>query len=240
MLIDLSVLLSINMKTFNAICIITLAYAINATAENHFPIFSEAPLEVAIPIGMQGYQSIPKDQPSPKYEVVTNTVGTNAIVTTNALFTLIGQIFTNANESRIQLTSEGFSGITDKSTPWKTLTELLAIYQQGSDEKKIRSLYTASSQAFFDKIYGTPEMTSKMQAHGSSMANMQAVLGFDFDAGFVAFIKVTKTSGTTYMNPFYLVKTNGAYLLSTFNNNSKMIQNIEVFFNTHSATDLIK
>ena len=80
-------------------------------------------------------------------------------------------------------------------------------------------------------------MIAKMQTHGSSMANMQAILGFDFDGGFVAFMKVTKTSGTSYVNPFYLVKTNGVYLLSTFNNNSKMIQNIEVFFNTHSVVD---
>ena len=128
------------MKTLNTIWIITLAFTINATAEDHFPIFSEVPLKVAIPTGMQGYQSIPKDQPVPKYEVVTNTVGTNAIVTTNALFTLIGQIFTNVTDGQIQLASEGFSGTTDKGTPWKTLTELLAAYQQGSDEKKIISL----------------------------------------------------------------------------------------------------
>jgi hypothetical protein len=162
------------------------------------------------------------------------------VIGTNAFYTLTGQIFTNATDGRIQTTSEGFSGTTDKSTPWKTLTELLAVYQQGSDEKKIRSLYNASSQAFLDKIYGTPEMTAKMHTHGLSMAGMQAVLGFDFKDGFVALVKEAQVSGTSFMNTFYFVKTNGVYLVSTFRNSDKKIQNIEVFFNTHSAAELIK
>jgi hypothetical protein len=83
-------------------------------------------------------------------------------------------------------------------------------------------------------------MTAKMQAHGSSMAGMQAVLGFDFEGGFIATMKVTKTSGTSCISQFYLVKTNGAYLLSTFKNSDKSMQNIGVFFNTHPAIDLLK
>ena len=122
----------------------------------------------------------------------------------------------------------------------KTLTELLAVYQQGSDEKKIRSLYNTSSQAFLDKIYSTPEMTARMQSFGSSITGMQALMGFNFENGFVAFVKETKNSGTSNMMSFYFVKTNGMYLLSTFRNSDKKIQNIEVFFNTHSAVDLLR
>ncbi|HEY5233020.1 MAG TPA: hypothetical protein VIK35_05765 [Verrucomicrobiae bacterium] len=211
------------MKTLKIIYAITLAFTVKATAEDHFPIFSETPLKVAIPTGMQGYQ------PTPEF-----------VVGTNAFYTLIGQIFTNEADGKIQTTSKGFRGTTDKSTPWRTLTELLAVYQQGSDEKKIRSLYNASSQTFLDKIYGTPEMTAKMHAHGSSIAGMQAALGFDFKDGFVAFVKETQVSGTSFMNTFYFVKANGVYLVSTFRNSDKSIQNIEVFFNTHSAAELIK
>src|SRR5665213_752292 len=132
------------MKTLNTIWIITLAFTFYATAEDRFPSFSETSLKVAIPTEMQGYQSIPKDQPTPDYEVVTNV---NTIVT-NAIFTLTGQIFTNATDGQIQTTSEGFSGITDKSTPWKTLTELLAVYRQGSDQKKL-GLFTMLRQNRF-------------------------------------------------------------------------------------------
>jgi hypothetical protein len=96
-----------------------LAFAVKAAAEDYFPSFSEAPLKLNTPIAMHGYQ------PTPEF-----------VIGTNAVYTFAGQIFTNATDGRIQTMSEGFSGTTDKSTPWKTLTELLAVYQQGSDEKK--------------------------------------------------------------------------------------------------------
>ena len=211
------------MKTSKTICAIVLTFAVKASVGDRFPSFSETSLKLTIPIGMQGYQPTP--------EFVTGT---------NAVYRFTGQIFTNATSGHLQTTSEGFSGSTDKSTPWKTLTELLAVYQQGSDEKKIRSLYNASSQAFLDQIYSTPEMTARMQAYGTSIAGMQALLGFDFKDGFVAMMKVAEVSGPSNMMSFCLVKTNGVYLLSTFKNSDKRIQNIEVFFNTHSASELLR
>lgn len=200
-----------------------MSLAVPAFAGDSFPAFSEAPLELKVPIEMRGYQ------PTPKF-----------VTGTNAVYAFSGQIFTNAASGHIQTASEGSSGETDKSTPWKTLTELLAVYQRGSDEKSLRSLYTTSSQSFLDHVYGNPKTAARMKAYGASISGMQAVLGLNFDKGFVAFVTANKTDGKRQAMSFYFVKSNRGYLLSTFDNSDKRIQNLEVFFNTHSAAELLR
>ena len=74
-------------------------------------------------------------------------------VGSNVVYTLNGQIFTNASAGHIQTLAEGFSGATDRSTPWKTLTELLAVYERGARSNAVRRLYTAQSQSFIDEIF---------------------------------------------------------------------------------------
>ena len=172
---------------------------------------------------MQGYQ------PTPEFEVGPNVV-----------YNLTGQIFTNLTGESLQTTAEGISGATDRTTPWKTLTEALAVYQQGYDQNKVRALYTDSSQEYFDKMLTNLEVAPKMKEYYSSVTGMQLLLGFNLDGGYVAFVNEAGPAAAKHPMPYFLVKTNGVYRLSTNNNDSKMLLNIWVFFNTHTAAELVK
>ena len=104
---------------------------------------------------------MPGCQPTPEFEVGANVV-----------CPLTGQMFTNLTGEPLQTATGGFSGATDKSAPWKTLAELLAVYQQGDDLNKVRGLYTDSSREFFDKMLANQEVAPKMKAYYSLAADL--------------------------------------------------------------------
>ena len=200
-----------------------LGMAARMMAGDSFPDFSKAQIKITIPTNLPGYE------PSPGSEA-----GRNAVYTIN------GQIFTNAAAGHIQTTAEGFSGTTDKRTPWKTLTELLAVYQQGCDEKKIRALYTASSQPFLDEVFSKPDNAARLRDYGKSIKGMQVVLGFDLKNGYMVNVNVNDTDSPDDLTPFYFVQTNGVYLLSQFNDDDPRTANIAVFLGSHPAKDLLQ
>jgi len=211
------------MKAITILQAVILSFAFRAAAGDRFPVFSEAPFQLTLSTQMRGYEPTPQDEAG-----------------TNAVYKITGQIFTNGTGEPLQTTTEGFSGVTDKHTPWKTLTELLAVYQQGYDQKKVRALYTDSSQEYFDKMFTNQAAAAQMKEYYSSVTGMQALLGFEFAGGYVAFVNESSPAAAKHPMPYYLVKTNGVYRLSTFDNDSKMLINLWVFFATHTAAELIR
>ena len=200
-----------------------LGMAARMMAGDSFPGFTKAQIKITIPTNLPGYE------PSP---------GSGA--GRNAVYTLNGQIFTNASDGHIQTTAEGFSGTTDKRTPWKTLTELLAAYQQGCDENRIRALYTTSSQRFLDQVFRIPDNAARFRDYGKSIKGMQVVMGFDLKDGYMVNVSVNDTDSPNDLTPFYFVQTNGVYLLSQFSDNDPRTANIAVFLGSHPAKDLLK
>jgi hypothetical protein len=191
-------------------------------AANVFPPFSEGPFTVCIPTNMPGYVADPVFQ-----------VGSNVV------YTLNGQIFTNAGSGHLQTTAEGFTGTTDKSTPWKTLTELLAVYQQGASSNSVKQLYTPSSQSFIDEIYTNADAASRFYSFGRSIANMDVLLGFDVSNGFYVITSYGSSGNPSDTMPYFLVQTNGQYLLAYYEGSGTNISNIGTFLNTHSVTNLV-
>jgi hypothetical protein len=160
-------------------------------------------------------------------------------VGTNVVYTLNGQIFTNTSAGHIQTVAEGFSGTTDKTTPWKTLTELLAVYQQGASSNTIRQLYTFESQPFMDEVFTNADGTSRLHSFGLSITNMQVLLGFNWSNAFYAVTAFGSQGNPVDTMPYLFVQTNGQYLFSEFEIEDPKLQNIGVFLNTHSVTNLL-
>lgn len=204
---------------------ISLALIPRTKATDTFPVFQEAPFSISIPTNMLGHE-----------DDSVHVVGSNFV------YTIIGQIFTNAASGHIQTLSEGFSGTnSDRSTPWKTLTELLAVYHQGAASNAVAALYAPSSQSFLDSVYTNAEIETSFQLFATSITNMNILLGYEATNGFIGVTSYISTnSATPETLPFYFINTNGEYLLSPFDNQIPRDANIGTFLNTHSVTNLIQ
>jgi hypothetical protein len=201
------------------ICVSPVAWVSGADA---FPSFRFGSVTIKIPTNTPGYEA------DPAFEVGTNVV-----------YTLYGQICTNASAGHIQTVAEGFSGTTDKLTPWKTLTELLAVYQQGATSNSIRGLYSAESQPFIDEVYNT-NGTSRLYTFGLSVTNMQVLLGFNWSNGVYAVAALGSQGNPVDTMPYFFIHTNCQYLLSEFDIADPKLINIGIFLNTNSVTDLLR
>jgi hypothetical protein len=212
------------MKTRDFLILVTVIGSVAfAFAADVFPPFSKTTINVHVPTNTVGYIS------DPAFEAGSN-----------AVYILHGQIFTNATTGRIQTIAEGFSGTTDRTTPWKTLTELLAVYHQGASSNSVKSLYTSDSQEFIDEIFTDAESTTRFQHFAASITNMQVLIGFDHGNGFYAITEFkTHKDPSDKMPYFFAQQANGKYLLSAFESTATNVSNIEVFLNTHSVTNLL-
>jgi hypothetical protein len=208
-----------------SLCVMNLS--ISVMAVDNFPDFSETQIQLIIPTNMPGYD------PFPGLEAGTN-----------AVYPIIGEVFPSATAGHIQTIAEGFSGTTDKKTPWKTLTELLAAYQHSCNEQMIRPLYSASSKEYVDGIFLKPEILTQYKEYGKSIIGMRAVLGFKTSIitnGYVALVSIDDTDPKTEIIPIYFVKTNGIYYLSSITEDEDpKVGNLVAFLRQHSAKDLLK
>ena len=175
--------------------------------------------------------------------IPTNTIGclidSASIAGTNYVYTVNGQMFTNATDGHIQTTAQGFSGTSDRSTPWKTLTELLAAYQHGCPEKQMRSLYTTASQDFLERVYKNPDITARFVNYASSITNMQVCMGYDFKSGYLAYVKIDH-GYHSQIDPFFMIQSNGKYLLSTYSSNETNSRNIFIFLSKSAVTNQVR
>ena len=80
----------------------------HAFAADVFPQFVKNKLSFTVPKNTPGCVSDP-----------------GSLVGTNYVYQLNGQVFANPASGHIQSLAEGFSGKSNGSSPWKTLTELL-------------------------------------------------------------------------------------------------------------------
>jgi len=201
-----------------------LNFANELKAENTFPVFTEQPIKISIPTNMPFYQH------DKAFEVGSNVV-----------YSVTGQIFTNAADGHIQTTAEGFSGKTDESTPWKTLTELLAAYQNGNQENEIRALYDdETSTNFLNMVYGSEQMKARFRTMTGSITGMQVIMGFDYSGAFLGEVRLNYKDGTYQEMPFYFVLKADRYKLSAFQdkNTNPMLTNIGLFLNKDRSQSL--
>ena len=197
-----------------------------ANAGDKFPNFSLSSQTIYIPIDkIQGYQ--------------TDSTHQQGI---NVVYTIYGQLFTDTLQGHIQNVSEGASGTSDKTTPWKTLTELLFAYQTKNIEK-VKSLYTPESQTKFTQtILANPEVKQRFIEYMGNIKGMEAFLGFEHKTGFLALVRVNNgETSSVNINPFYFVKSGSQYLFSAMTLDEPIDSNIAVFLQQgYPVSDLLK
>lgn len=211
------------------LCIIAL-FAISSLVRgsDHFPAFRNKSFQLSVPTNSIHF-----------YEPQLPSL----IKGSNYVFNLTGQVFTNGASGHVQLASEGFSGTTDKSTPWHVLTEFVMVLQHQSPEKEMRSLYTASSKGFLDELYSNKEFIARYQQLGSTLTNVEVMLGFDFKDGTMGYAKIQwkndRTNGNTVI-PLYFVNEHQKYSLSSLDGNATNVLPLLEFLSSPASTNLIR
>lgn len=211
---------------FLTLCLIVVIIPTRTVhAQDVFPEFTTSLTTIHIPIDvLQGYHEDPGHE-----------VGAYVAYTVN------GQFFTDPAQGHLQTLAEGFSGTSDRSTPWKTLTELLAAYQT-TDIDAIRALYTAASQVALDGLLTDPETQVRFMNFMGAIAGMDVLLGFDHKNGFLAIVNIHYSGESqTDLMPFFFVQAGSAYLLSSVVLDEAIDSNTVVFLQQdHTVEDLLK
>jgi len=176
--------------------------------QNQFPIFKFSTVQFTVPesIAMLQNDSL-------------NLVGEEFV------YSLKGQKFDmNAGEGHIQTLAEGFNGSTNKRTPWKTLTELLAAYQS-NDFNKVQSLYTADSQAAINAMLPTQSDINNYMNHASTISAIDVYCAHKLDGRIIAYAKIPEYDGVM---SFYFKKKGKKYYMSSVVDSSAVSWNISM------------
>lgn len=210
------------MKATHFITIILLVIT-DASAADRFPAFSRGPIHLRIPTN-----DTPGYLPDSDHE-------SNGFL----IYDFLGQAFTNPVDGHIQTLAEGFSGTTDKSTPWKTLTELLAAYQTG-DIQKIRDL--TDDPVFEKDMLDNPEHVALFKAYLATVVGMNVVIGFEYRNGFQAFVTVhCRDSTNRGVSGFLFLKTGSEYRVATTYHDDNHLENwnLSLYLDKHSIGSIL-
>ena len=208
--------------------VVVSAAAHSSYAEDVFPEFTTSTATIYLPYHTyQGYQEDPDHEEG-----------------LNVRYTLENsQLFTEPATRHIQTLAEGFSGTTDRGTPWKTLTELLAAYQQG-DIQAVRNLFTPESQGEIDAMLADTDMQQQYLEFMQAIESVDVLLGFEHKNGFLAMIEVRPEGMDSHVKvaptPVYFVQAGGQYLLSAVTLDEAVDANITAFLQQdHTVEDLL-
>lgn len=206
-----------------------LAY--NAQAEDFFPEFTKSDMTIYLPIrAIEGYEADPNHE-----------LGLNVKYTLEN-----SQLFTEQATGHIQTIEEGFSGTTDRSTPWRTITELVAAYQR-QDIDAVRSLFTEESQSKIDEILADPELKERYFEFMQAIQSVNVLVGFDYKDGYFAMLEIRYKDmlpdERVAPSPVFLKKQANMYIMSATKLEAEdtMDANIALFLQQgHEVEDLLK
>ncbi len=205
--------------------VVLMALVGHADATDVFPEFSTSEVRVYIPIEdiIQAYQ-----------EDIEHEVGFNFSYNINGQFMDPGQ-------GHVQTMAEGFSGKSDKGSPWKTLTELLAAYHN-ADIASVKSLYTPESQEYIEELLSEQAVKERFINYMKVIEGMDIKMGFYHKNGFVAFVDLDlgETAEFRYrLTPFFLVPRGSEYFLSYVKLDEAITANISLFLQLgHTVAEL--
>ena len=202
---------------------------ISAGATDKFPKFDIEEVKLYVPID---------DEAMPiKQEDIEHQLDINF------LYTAKGQVFSSSSEGHIQTLSEGFSGLSERSTPWMTLTELLAAFQQ-RDLDAVKALYTDASQGLINEWLADSEIAEQFTQFMKSVIGIEILLGFEYKEGFLAVVTIDYGRGNEQpmdLTPYYFVRSGSEYLLSTVTLDDAMSTNISIFLQLgHPVEELLQ
>lgn len=209
------------MKSLKSLTVLlaALTFATGLLAANVFPVFETNAVSFTVPTSLPGCV---KD--------LGHQIGTNYV------YNLNGELFSD-KDGQIQTTAEGFDGQTDESTPWKTLSELLAFYQAGGSEEEMKSLYDNTSSNFIKMVYGNEQIKGNLKSWGHSMAGMNVILAFEYSNGYLAFVQINYKDGHHQALPFFFTLTGHRYKVSAKNDKkpAAAFLNIGLYLNKQLA-----
>ncbi len=214
-------------KIYCLIVVLLICAMLNEVhAKDTFPDFTMSAIRLYIPI----------HQLRGVHEDLQHEVGFNLS------YNIRGQVFSEPVNGHIQTITEGFSGISNRSTPWETLTELLAAYHN-ADIQAVRELYTDDSQNDIGSFLSDPELLQRFQEFMQNIVEMHILLGFEYKEGLLALTRidygVTDPHGRKNVTPFYFVKSGEEYFLSSVNLTEPIDSNIASYLQEYSITELI-
>jgi hypothetical protein len=117
---------------------------------------------------------------------------------------------------------------------------VLYVYQQGVTSNGLKLLYLPGSSSFIDEIYSDSSDLARFQSFSSSITNMQVLAGFNLANGFYAITQYGANNTPPESMPYFFVRTNSQYFLSTYDSRETNVSNIKSFLNTHFITNLIQ
>lgn len=221
--------MEITMKQWLIILMILMIFSSAVQAEDIFPEFIESAIAVDVPID----------------ELIDYQVDPGHTADDSRLqYILSGQFFDDPAQGHIQTLAEGFSGNpTDRSTPWKTLTELLAAYQKG-DLATVNALYDPESQAYIEQALADPAQKEKFIALMSKIAGLDVLLGFFHKNGFLVIANVHFDLGEagiqTEIQPIFLTKSGDQYQMSRVVLDEPIDKNVAIFLKDHTVENLVE
>lgn len=136
------------------------------------------------------------------------------------VYSLSGQVFTD-DEGKIAPAT----GTTSRSTPWETLSELLAAYH-AKDPNAIRGLYVPGpdSDALIQALSNDPQAKQQWLALADMMKDACVLLGYQQDDRFISYVRF-QNGGTSLVLPFTFHHIGTQYLLSQRLPDSKVTVN---------------
>lgn len=212
---------------FMLIALMLLSPAVQA--EDIFPEFIESAIAVDVPLDeLLAYQ-----------EDLQHTASGDRLQ-----YILRGQFFSDPAQGHIQTLAEGFSGNpTDRSTPWKMITELLAAYQKG-DLATANSFYDPESLAYIEQALADPAQKEKYIALMRKISGIDVLLGFHHKNGFLAITNVHFDLGEAGMQsqiqPIFLRKFGDQYQMSRTVLDEPVDKNVAIFLKDHTVKNLVE
>jgi len=182
------------------------AFSYYGISQNLIPEFKTESIEIRFTKYLNGCMPDPE-----------NTIGNEYV------YRLKGQIFKD-NDGRIPSLQDGFNGKTAQSTPWETLSELVAAYK-AKDVKKIKSLYNKSSQAKVSAIFEGENAQNALNTL-SQCGEVKILMGFEYQNGYYAIVE-TENLG---INSNYFILEKGKYKLSALADKNPASWNLALYW----------
>jgi hypothetical protein len=193
------------MKIISTISILILV-SLNSIAQNKFPDFKFAKIEVNIPLTLPG---IKEDPAATKGDYIT--------------YKLKGQKFQNG-QGALPTVKNGYTGTSQAKNPYQALADALAAYA-AKDWEKVKSFYLPESRDQMDRML-PPEKRPEFLNYMASITSLKIVLAYAYNDGVIT----VSESNDGNISVSYFIKKNGRYWLSVLRDDSPMMWNLSAYY----------
>lgn len=146
-------------------------------------------------------------------------------------YSIVGQLYPTANGS---LPLNASLVELDKSTPIKSLTELMLAFKSG-DVTRIVQMFIAANRAEVRADYDNPSSGPELLNSVKSITDAKVLLVVQSGQGLTAFVRIVDRSGVS-VEPYGLVQEAGKYYFSPQSAEGPMFANFFLFLSSNEVT----